>query len=89
MPRLVRIRDVTLLGAHRVRLTLTDGITVERDLAPYLVGAAFDAIRNDPATFAAVRVDGGALVWPDGADLCPDVIIWGGAPPADASTRAA
>src|ERR1035438_5127526 len=30
-----------------------------------------------------------ALVWPTGADLCPDVLIWGGLPPADAASDAA
>jgi len=29
------------------------------------------------------------LVWPGGADLCPDVLIWGGLPPADAVFDAA
>jgi len=36
-----------------------------------------------------LRVEGGALVWPNGADLCPDVLIWGGLPPTDAAARAA
>ena len=22
-----------------------------------------------------------SIVWPNGADLCPDVLIWGGLPP--------
>ena len=26
------------------------------------------------------------VVWPNGADLCPDVLIWGGPPPAEASS---
>lgn len=89
MARLVRIREVAPLDAHRVRLTLTDGSVVERDLGPYLTGPVFDTIRRDPAAFSLVRVDAGTLVWPDGADLCPDLVVWGGPPPADAGTRAA
>ncbi len=89
MSKLPRIREVQVLEAQRVRLVLTDGATIERDVGPYLSGPAFDGIRSDPARFAELRVEGGALVWPGGADLCPDVVIWGGPPPADADTRAA
>ena len=42
-------------------------------------------LRRDPGLFRQARVEGGTLVWPNGADLCPDVVIWGGAPPEDAS----
>ncbi|MBF0159720.1 MAG: DUF2442 domain-containing protein [Magnetococcales bacterium] len=42
----------------------------------------FVPIRDDPALFAAVRVEGGGIVWPNGADLCPDRLIWGGLPSA-------
>jgi hypothetical protein len=80
---LVRIREVQVLENHRVRLVLTDGAIVERDLAGLLRGPIFDAIRSDEARFREVRVDAGTLVWPNGADLCPDVVIWGGPPPAE------
>jgi hypothetical protein len=87
--RLVRIREAKPLGDYRVRLTLTDGRVVERDLGPLLAGPVFAGIRNDEARFRDMRVEGGTLVWPDGADLCPDVPIWGGLPPADAASDAA
>jgi hypothetical protein len=66
-----------------VRLTLTDGAEIERDLSPLLVGPVFNEIRENPTQFREVRVEAGTLVWPDGADLCPDTVIWGGLPPAD------
>ena len=87
--RLVRIREAQPLAGYRVQLTLTDGRVVERDLAPLLVGPVFDEIRRDRARFREMRVEGGTLVWPNGADLCPDVLIWGGLPPADAASDAA
>ena len=87
--RLVRIRKAKPLGNYRVELTLTDGLVVERDLGPMLVGPVFSEIRNDEVRFMELRVEGGALVWPNGADLCPDVLIWGGLPPTDAAAGAA
>ncbi|MBI4905494.1 MAG: DUF2442 domain-containing protein [Acidobacteria bacterium] len=87
--KLIRIREAKPLGDYCVELTLTDGRVVERDLGPMLVGPVFDEIRNDVAQFREMRVEGGALVWPTGADLCPDVLIWGGLPPADAASDAA
>ena len=82
--RLVRIRDAKPLNNHRVQLTLTDGRIVERDLGALLTGPVFAEIRNDLTRFREIRVEGGALAWPNGADLCPDVLIWGDLPPAEA-----
>jgi len=87
--RLVRIREARQLDGYRVQLTLTDSRMVERDLGPMLVGPVFAEIRNDEARFREIRVEGGTVVWPNGADLCPDVLIWGGLPPADAVSDAA
>lgn len=46
------------------------------DLAPRLrFGVVFAPLR-DPAEFDRVRLDAelGTVVWPGGADLCPDVL---------------
>ncbi|MBM3763630.1 MAG: DUF2442 domain-containing protein [Acidobacteria bacterium] len=86
---LVRIATVTPLSNFTVRLTLTNGDVVERDLLHLYTGPIFDSIRFSQSLFNEVRVAAGTLVWPSGADLCPDVIIWGGLPPADSSSYAA
>ena len=78
---LIRNRDVQPLGGAVVRLVLSDGTTVERDLSALLTGAVFERVRADDASFRSVRVEAGALAWPNGADLCPDTVIWGGLPP--------
>jgi len=75
---LVRIAEVTPLPGFRLRLRLTDGEAIERDAGPLLRGPVFEEIRNRPEIFAQVRIDGGTVTWPNGADLCPDVLIWGG-----------
>ncbi len=82
MERLLRIREVAPLEGFRLRLTLTDDSVVERDVSALLRGPIFEPLRQDPGLFRAVRVEGGTVVWPNGADLCPDVLIWNGPPPA-------
>jgi hypothetical protein len=79
---MVRIRGVEALDGFRVRLSLTDGSVLERDLRPYLNGPVFEPIRTDPAFFRSVRVDPelGTIVWPNGADIDPDVLILGRTP---------
>ena len=79
---MVRIRGVEPIGGFRVRLFLTDGSNREVDLGPYLNGPVFEAIRTDPAVFVSVRVDAelGTIVWPNGADIDPDVLIHGRTP---------
>jgi hypothetical protein len=82
--KLVRIRNVEPLAPWKVWLELTDGSTVVRDLSALLQGPAFVGILREESAFRAVRAEGGTLVWPNGADLCSDVLIWGGIPPQTA-----
>ena len=84
---LIRIRNVLPLEGLRLRLTLTDGRTVDRDVSGLLVGPVFEPVRHDRACFEQVRVEDGTVVWPNGADLCPDVLIWNGPPPAEADSE--
>jgi hypothetical protein len=86
---LVRILEVEQLAGFVVRLKLTNGEEVERNLSPLLNGPIFDSIRTDEARFRQVQALEGTLVWPGGADLCPDTVIWGGLPPSDSASRAA
>ena len=78
---LIRISEATPLDKHRLRLVLTNGQVIERDVSSLLFGPIFEAVKKDPKLFRQARVEAGTVVWPDGADLCPDVLIWGGSPP--------
>jgi hypothetical protein len=78
---LLRIVNAEPLADLRLRLTLTDGSGIERDVGPLLRGPIFEKIRSDSTEFARVRARDGTVVWPNGADLCPDVVIWNGLPP--------
>lgn len=73
--RVLRIKEAHPLGGYRLRLTLSDGATVERDVGGLLVGPVFDPIRQNPEIFRQVRVQRGTLTWPGDVDLCPDVIL--------------
>ncbi|HEV3385724.1 MAG TPA: DUF2442 domain-containing protein [Gemmata sp.] len=78
---LVRIRHVEPLSNYRLRMSLTDGRVIEKDVRHLFVGPVFDPIRNDPSLFAQARVVRGTVAWPGDVDLDPDVLIWGGPPP--------
>lgn len=73
------ITHVEVLHDHVVRLRFTDGEERTIDLGPYLHGPVFAQIRHDPQAFASVRVDheAGTIVWPNGADLAPEVLYDG------------
>jgi hypothetical protein len=93
MERLVRISTIAALGGFRVRIGFTDDSERVVDLEPYLRGPVFEPLRRDPALFAAVQVDPdlGTIVWPNGADIDPDVLYHGRRPASWAeptSTRA-
>jgi Protein of unknown function (DUF2442) len=75
----VDITSVEVLHDHVVRLRFADGVVKTVDLDPYLHGKVFAAIRENPTVFATVAVDAdaGTIVWPNGADLAPDVLYEG------------
>lgn len=82
MTTLIRVQTAEPLAGWSVRVQFTNGEVREVDLTPYLgAGPIFAAIRHDPALFRAVVVAGGTLVWPNGADIDPDVLYYGGPPP--------
>ncbi|NUR78294.1 MAG: DUF2442 domain-containing protein [Thermoleophilia bacterium] len=81
--RTARIRSVEPLAGFALRLSFDDGTVREIDLEADLWGPVFEPLRDDPQLFRQVRVDEelGTIVWPNGADLDPDV-LHGDAPTA-------
>jgi Protein of unknown function (DUF2442) len=77
---LVRISRASPLHPYLVELELTNGQIVRRDIAHLMQGPAFETILKDEALFKQVRAEAGGLAWPNGADLCPDAVLWGGLP---------
>ena len=68
---------VSVLSDFVVELTFGDGLVKTVDLEPQLHGRLFGELR-DPAVFRQVRIDrdGGTIVWPNGADICPDLLYY-------------
>jgi hypothetical protein len=62
------------LAGRSVRLTLSDGAVIERDLTDLLRGPRFDPIAADDRRFAEVGVAYGTLVWPRGVDIAPETL---------------
>jgi Protein of unknown function (DUF2442) len=71
----IRIETVEPLGGYVSRLGFSDGSTRDVDLETELWGPVFEPLR-DPAVFGRVNVDHelGTIVWPNGAEMDPDVL---------------
>ena len=71
----IRIETVEPLDRYVLRLGFSDGSSRDVDLEPELWGPVFEPLR-DPDAFRQVAVDEelGTIVWPNGADMDPDVL---------------
>jgi len=78
LQKLHRVTNVKVLEGYRLGLTFDDGTYKEVDIRPWLERQPLGVFEPllDPGFFAQVQVDPllGTVVWPNGADLCPDVL---------------
>lgn len=72
----IDVTSVEVLHDRVVRLGFSDGCTGVVDLAPKLKGPVFRRIVRDDDYFRQVRIDPeiGTIVWPNGADLAPEIL---------------
>jgi len=71
-----RLRALSVLPEWQLAVTFNDGSSGIVDVSALVNGAdagVFEALR-DPAFFATAYLDCGAVTWPNGADLAPDVM---------------
>jgi hypothetical protein len=87
------IVEVSVAGAHRLRLKFEDGAEGEVDVARIVRFEGVFAPLRDTKLFAEVTVDRdlGTIRWPNGADLDPDVLyaMITGKPMPDLTRRSA
>lgn len=71
------VSGVRVLAGHRLEVSFSDGVCGAIDLTNRIVGRGgiFEAL-EDPEFFRQVRVNHelGTIVWPNGADICPDLL---------------
>lgn len=74
--KMIRVTEVEPLDGFTLRLRFNDGSERVVDLAEELWGPVFEPLKADPDLFRQVRVDEeiGTIVWPNGADMDPDVL---------------
>ena len=84
---MIRIRSVVALSGRSLRLTLSDGSIVDRDVQDLLWGPVFDRLRSDDALFRQARARHGTVTWPGNLDLAPETLIWDGPDPDDEGRR--
>jgi len=71
-----RVVEVRALPGYRLFVRFSDDTTGEVDLSKLVTGGSagiFAALR-DPALFAQVYVEYGAVMWPGEIDLAPDAM---------------
>ncbi len=71
-----RLRAISVLPQWQLAVKFNDGLTGIVDVSALVNGSdagVFEALR-DPGFFARAYLDCGAITWPNGADLAPDVM---------------
>ena len=70
-----KITEVQIKERYRIWLKFTDGTEGEVDLS-HLAGKGVFSEWTDQNTFSKVEIgSSGELIWPGGADLCPDSLF--------------
>lgn len=57
----------------RIHLTFNDGTEASVDFESWLTGPIFEPLK-DVAYFRNFFLDGGTVVWPNGADIAPETL---------------
>ena len=75
-----RLQAVQSLPNYQLLLTFAHGEQRQFDMNPYLEKGVFAELK-DESLFRSVRVSFDTIEWPNGADLCPEVLYAMSFPP--------
>lgn len=70
LPSVIRARYETGFCIH---FTFSDNVQGTLDLQPWLEGPIFEPLK-DRSYFQRFFIDGGTVVWPNGADIAPETL---------------
>jgi len=69
---MIKVARIRYLGGHRLRATFSDGMAGDYDFSAIVgEGGPMAEPLRDPAFFARVFLEDGALTWPNGFDAAP------------------
>lgn len=76
MKRSPQVTSVEVVGERTVRVGFNDGVVLDHDMTRLIDRGGIWAPLTDPGYFAQVRVDSeiNTVTWPNGADICPDIL---------------
>ncbi len=60
-------------GGYRIHVTFNDDSDKTIDFRQWLEGPVFEPLK-DPEYFRRFFLDGGTVVWPNGADIAPETL---------------
>jgi hypothetical protein len=70
LPSVIR---ATYEGGFRIHLRFNDNVEGTLDLESWLDGPIFEPLK-DRVYFQRFFIDGGTVVWPNGADIAPETL---------------
>ena len=70
---LPHVVQATYEKAFRIRLRFNDGVEGSVDFEPWLTGEVFAPLKKT-MYFRKFFLDGGTVVWPNGADIAPETL---------------
>jgi len=73
MPHLPIVVRAEHRGDRRIRISFNDGVEGTVDFSDWLSGPIFEPLRDDDY-FVRFFIEGGTLVWPNGADIAPETL---------------
>jgi len=84
---MLHVKAVEVLDGYWLRLTLSNGDVVERDVQDLIRGGVFEPLRQRRDIFEAAFVDGSTVAWPGEVDIAPETLIWDGPEPDEPAVR--